>query len=147
MAPAEAGDVGSTVRQDGLDDRGVRERDGRFEVHDRRLRRDRSDHLDIEVHLAGARTERNLARDEWNEKGPGHIIKGRYTSLQADVGSTEEHLEALAEAESVDGMPVVAAALHSQVPGPVMWFIGQTSGRGYDRDAAVRWGSLAGRRA
>jgi hypothetical protein len=58
----------------------------------------------------------NLARDEWNERGPGHVIKGRYTSLQADVGSTEEHLEALAEAESVDGMPVVAAALHSQVP-------------------------------
>src|SRR5215211_4896053 len=58
----------------------------------------------------------NLARDEWSERGPGHIIKGRYTSLQADVGSTEEHLEVLAEAESIDGMPVVAAALHSQVP-------------------------------
>ena len=48
--------------------------------------------------------------------GPGHIIKGRYTSLQADVGSTEEHLEALAEVDSIDGMPVVAAALHSQLP-------------------------------
>jgi hypothetical protein len=58
----------------------------------------------------------NLARDGWNERGPGHIIKGRYTSLQADVGSAEEHLESLAEAESIDGMPVVAAALHSQVP-------------------------------
>jgi hypothetical protein len=58
----------------------------------------------------------NLARDDWSERGPGHIIKGRYTSLQADVGSTEEHLEAMAEAESIDGMPVVAAALHSQVP-------------------------------
>ena len=58
----------------------------------------------------------NLARDEWHERGPGHIIKGRYTSLQADVGSTEEHLESLAEVESIDGMPVVAAALHSQVP-------------------------------
>ena len=58
----------------------------------------------------------NLARDSWSEKGPGHIIKGRYTSLQADVGSTEEHLEQLAEAESIDGMPVVAAALHSQLP-------------------------------
>ena len=58
----------------------------------------------------------NLARDEWSERGPGHIIKGRYTSLQADVGSTEEHLEALAEVESIDGMPVVAAALHSQLP-------------------------------
>lgn len=58
----------------------------------------------------------NLAREAWSEKGPGHIIKGRYTSLQADVGSTEEHLEHLAEVESVQGMPVVAAALHSQLP-------------------------------
>jgi hypothetical protein len=58
----------------------------------------------------------NLARESWNEPGPGHIIKGRYTSLQADVGSTEEHLEALAEIESIDGMPVVVAALHSQLP-------------------------------
>lgn len=58
----------------------------------------------------------NLAREAWSERGPGHIIKGRYTSLQADVGSTEEHLAELAEVESIDGMPVVAAALHSQVP-------------------------------
>src|SRR4051794_4516819 len=58
----------------------------------------------------------NLARDEWHEKGPGHIIKGRYTSLQADVGSSEEHVESLAEVDSIDGMPVVAAALHSQLP-------------------------------
>ncbi len=58
----------------------------------------------------------NLTRDEWSEAGPGHIIKGRYTSLQVDVGSTEEHLESLAEVESIDGMPVVAAALHSQLP-------------------------------
>jgi len=59
----------------------------------------------------------NLARDHWSEKGPGHIIKGRYTSLQADVGSAEEHLDReLADIDSIDGMPVVAAALHSQVP-------------------------------
>ena len=58
----------------------------------------------------------NLVRDGWQEAGPGHVIKGRYTSLQADVGSTEEHLEELAEVESIDGMPVVAAALHSQLP-------------------------------
>src|SRR3954470_5737091 len=58
----------------------------------------------------------NLERAEWHEKGPGHIIKGRYTSIQADVGSSEEHLEALAEIESIDGMPVVVAALHSQLP-------------------------------
>src|SRR5881392_2509535 len=58
----------------------------------------------------------NLEREHWAERGPGHIIKGRYTSLQADVGSAEEHLAELAEVESIDGMPVVAAALHSQVP-------------------------------
>src|SRR5688572_13657225 len=58
----------------------------------------------------------NLVREEWREPGPGHILKIRYTSLQADVGSTEEHEAALAEADDVGGMPVVAAGLHSQVP-------------------------------
>ncbi len=64
----------------------------------------------------------NLERDGWSEPGPGHIIKGRYTSLQADVGSTEEHLEALAEIDSIDGMPVVVAALHSQLPAVAVAF-------------------------
>jgi len=58
----------------------------------------------------------NLERESFRERGPGHIIKGRYTSLQADVGSTEEHLAELTDAEGIDGMPVVAAALHSQLP-------------------------------
>jgi len=64
----------------------------------------------------------NLERETWAERGPGHIIKGRYTSLQADVGSTEEMLEELAEVESIDGMPVVAAALHSQLPAAAVAF-------------------------
>src|SRR4249919_2296937 len=64
----------------------------------------------------------NLERDHWSETGPGHIIKGRYTSLQADVGSAEEHLEGLAEVESIEGMPVVAAALHSQLPAAAVAF-------------------------
>src|SRR5256886_9038546 len=59
----------------------------------------------------------NLEREQWAERGPGHIIKGRYTSLQADVGSAEEHLEELAQVESIEGMPVVAGALSSQLPG------------------------------
>lgn len=59
----------------------------------------------------------NLARDTWTEKGPGHIIKARYTSLQADVGSAEEHLDPeLVDIDSIDGLPVIAAALHSQLP-------------------------------
>jgi len=64
----------------------------------------------------------NLARESFHEPGPGHILKGRYTSLQTDVGSTEEHLSALSEVESIDGMPVVAAALHSQVPAVAVAF-------------------------
>lgn len=65
----------------------------------------------------------NLGRDAWSERGPGHIIKARYTSLQADVGSAEEHLDGeMADIDSIDGMPVVAAALHSQVPAAVVGF-------------------------
>ncbi len=64
----------------------------------------------------------NLARDDWHEQGPGHIMKGRYTSLQADVGSAEEDLDALAEVDTIGGIPVVAAALHSQVPAVAVAF-------------------------
>src|SRR6516225_5492993 len=58
----------------------------------------------------------NLARGEWSEAGPGHIMKARYTSFQADVGSIEEHWDDLADLTSIDGMPVVACSLHSQLP-------------------------------
>jgi len=65
----------------------------------------------------------NLAREEWHEPGPGHLLKVRYTSLQADVGSTEEHLSGqlgdgtLGQADvGLEGTPVVVAGLHSHVP-------------------------------
>lgn len=51
--------------------------------------------------------------------GPGHIVKLRYTPLQHTVLACEEAESpfhaALAEAQSLEGMPVVAAQLHSQV--------------------------------
>lgn len=56
----------------------------------------------------------NLARDGWVEPGPGHIMKLRYTSLQADTGAAEEHHPDLPS--SLDGAPVVVCGLHSQVP-------------------------------
>ena len=72
----------------------------------------------------------NLARAEWSEKGPGHIIKARYTSLQTDVGSAEEHFDPeLADVDSIDGMPVVAAALHSQLPAVAVAFKDLRPGR------------------
>jgi len=55
----------------------------------------------------------NLARDAWSQPGPGHVMKMRYTSLQADTGAAEEdHPDLPAE---LGGLPVVACSLHSQV--------------------------------
>src|SRR5512134_3012861 len=55
----------------------------------------------------------NLARDSFVQPGPGHIMKLRYTSLQADTGSAEEH----ADDVHVDlaGLPVAVCGLHSQM--------------------------------
>ncbi|HYZ97854.1 MAG TPA: DUF3866 family protein [Acidimicrobiales bacterium] len=55
----------------------------------------------------------NLARTSWSRPGPGHIMKLRYTSLQTDTGAAEEDRADLPE--SLDGMPLVACSLHSQV--------------------------------
>lgn len=50
----------------------------------------------------------------------GHLVKARYTPLQAiRLGVDEEaspHREVMAAAESLDGMPVVTADLHSALP-------------------------------
>lgn len=54
----------------------------------------------------------NLAREEWSEPGPGHVMKLRYTSLQTDAGAGEE-LPAYREDHL--GLPVVACTLHSQL--------------------------------
>ncbi len=52
--------------------------------------------------------------------GPGHLVKARYTPLQATVlGADEqdsEHHAALRDADSIGGMPVVVADLHSALP-------------------------------
>lgn len=57
---------------------------------------------------------------EASRPAPGHIVKVRYTPWQTNVLAAEEegseHYDALVEATSVDGMPVVACGLHSQVP-------------------------------
>ncbi len=55
----------------------------------------------------------NLAREAWSSPGAGHILKLRYTSLQVDTGAGEEGLDLPG---TLGGLPVVACALHSQVP-------------------------------
>ena len=52
--------------------------------------------------------------------GPGHLVKARYTPLQTMVLGVDEqespHHATLADADSLDGMPVVVADLHSALP-------------------------------
>jgi fluoride ion exporter CrcB/FEX len=62
----------------------------------------------------------NLSRRSWSEPGPGHIIKLRYTSLQADTGSAEEHDGDVPT--TLDGIPVVACGLHSQMASAALAF-------------------------
>jgi fluoride ion exporter CrcB/FEX len=55
----------------------------------------------------------NLAHSELRLDGSGHIMKMRYTSLQTNVGSFEEHHE-LASLDLM-GTPVIVCSLHSQM--------------------------------
>jgi hypothetical protein len=52
--------------------------------------------------------------------GGGHLVKARYTPLQVSVQGVDEqdtdHHALLAEADSLDDMPVVVADLHSALP-------------------------------
>ncbi|HKA04610.1 MAG TPA: DUF3866 family protein, partial [Acidimicrobiales bacterium] len=54
----------------------------------------------------------NLSRRVWEAPGGGHVMKLRYTSLQADTGVAEEKHAVLAD---LRGCPVVVCGLHSQL--------------------------------
>jgi hypothetical protein len=58
--------------------------------------------------------------DMVDDPSGGHVMKLRYTPVQRDVLAVEEpaspHHAVMAEAVSIDGMPVVCCGLHSQVP-------------------------------
>ncbi len=53
-------------------------------------------------------------------QGPGHLVKARYTPMQATVLGADEqgsaYHERLRDADSLDGIPVVVADLHSALP-------------------------------
>lgn len=61
----------------------------------------------------------NLAHEEHEVPSGGHVMKLRYTPAQSDVLAVEApespHHDVLADASDLDGMPVVAASLHSQL--------------------------------
>ena len=62
----------------------------------------------------------NLAVRDWDGPSGGHIVKLRYTSLQADTGAAEEHVGELVAGgpdglpDALGSMPVVVCTLHSQ---------------------------------
>src|SRR5689334_23418104 len=56
----------------------------------------------------------NLSTESLDVPGPGHVMKLRYTSLQLDAGAVEEDEPALADADDLARLPVVACGLHSQ---------------------------------
>ena len=60
---------------------------------------------------------------------PGHLVKARYTPLQATVLGADEqgsaYHEILREADSLDGIPVVVADLHSALPAVLAAYFAQ----------------------
>jgi hypothetical protein len=67
-------------------------------------------------------------------QGPGHLVKARYTPMQATVLGADEqgsvHHRTLAEADSLDGIPVVIADLHSALPAVLAAFYSESSAAG-----------------
>lgn len=85
-------------------------------------------------------------------QGPGHLVKARYTPLQTTVLGADEqdspfhHL--LRDADSVDGMPVIVADLHSALPAILCGLYGsnppRTGESGGPRPARVAYVMLDG---
>jgi hypothetical protein len=61
-----------------------------------------------------------------DREGPGHLVKARYTPLQATVPGADEqgspHHDILREADDLAGLPVVVADLHSALPAVIAGF-------------------------
>jgi hypothetical protein len=76
----------------------------------------------------------------------GHIVKSRYTPLQVMTGSADEqgskHHELLESADSVGGMPIVVADLHSALPAILAGLFGtgptEPPGPGLDKKNSSR---------
>jgi hypothetical protein len=64
--------------------------------------------------------------------GPGHLVKARYTPGQVMVLGVDEqdspHHGALEDADSIGGMPVVVADLHSALPAVVAGILAEAPG-------------------
>ena len=77
--------------------------------------------------------------------GPGHLVKARYTPLQATVLGADEqgspHHGVLEDADDLDGVPVVIADLHSALPAVLAGYYAE---RHYGQAAGPRVAPVAG---
>jgi len=71
----------------------------------------------------------------------GHLVKARYTPLQATVAGADEqgspHYDVLRDADDIGGMPVVVADLHSALPAVLAGVFDSAERAGVDRPPAT----------
>jgi hypothetical protein len=79
--------------------------------------------------------------------GPGHLVKARYTPLQACVAGADEqgspYHDALRDADDLGGMPVVIADLHSALPAVLAGYYAARAADGTSPDGATSTGGGA----
>jgi hypothetical protein len=79
---------------------------------------------------------------------PGHLIKARYTPLQATVLGADEqgspHHEILRQADDLEGIPVVVADLHSALPAVLAGFRAEAGPRPQRRERRAVYVMLDG---
>src|SRR6476469_7602409 len=70
----------------------------------------------------------------------GHLVKARYSPLQATVLGADEqgspHYDVLRDADDIGGMPVVVADLHSARPAVLAGVFSETERAGFPRSAS-----------
>jgi Protein of unknown function (DUF3866) len=80
--------------------------------------------------------------------GPGHLVKARYTPLQACVLGADEQgspqHEVLRDADDLGGMPVVVADLHSALPAILAGYYAAAAAAGERRPGTVAYVMLDG---
>jgi len=94
-------------------------------------------HLDHEEREAIPLVVEALDAEDWEYLSKNHFRKG--------LSLSDSGISLMWDLDDLD--PAYAAAVRSEVPGPVLWLMTRIFGGRYDRDARTRWGELAGTRA
>jgi hypothetical protein len=77
-----------------------------------------------------------------DQPGPGHLVKARYTPMQATVAGADEqgsaHHDILRDADDIEGIGVVVADLHSALPAVLAgYFAGRPAPASHGEPAGV----------